>query len=424
MRQHATKTVPHVVSGSYAVLDAGTSKVSCFIAQVDSAGEIRITGIGHQLSRGIRSGIITDFAEAETSIIAAVHAAEQMAGETVDNVIVALNGGGLSSRHVTVEMSLSGAEVSERDILDIVEQGRASVEAQDADIIHCFPIQYTLDTTKGISDPRQMYGDHLSADLHLVTAPPNLTRNLTQCIARCHLNVGEYVAGAYASGLSVLEQDEKDLGVTVIDLGGGTTSVAVFQGGHCIFADAAPIGGVHVTSDIAKGLSTTLTHAERLKTLHGSCMISAHDDQVMVSAPLLGEDEEDEESNVLPRSMLVGIIRPRIEEIFEMIKGKLEMGGVDQLAGKRVVLTGGGSQLLGVREMAARSLSRQVRLGRPKTLPGLAEAVSGPAFSSSLGMLQHILNKPMEQRLYEASRSGGRLPLKLKGLVRWFKESF
>ncbi|MDX1974183.1 MAG: cell division protein FtsA [Rickettsiales bacterium] len=409
--------------GSIAVLDVGTTKIACFIAHIDSAGETKIVGIGHQLSKGIRSGIITDFAEAEASIVAAVHAAEKMAGETVENVLVSLSGGNLTSRNITVEMTMLGEEVTDRDIMDIIEQGRASVAHNEHDIIHCIPVSYYLDGAKGIIDPRKMYGKKLGADLHVITGLPSVTRNLAHCIGRCHLNVEEYIASPYASGLSCLEEDEKQLGVTLIDMGGGVTSFSIFAGGKNIYTDAIPIGGMHVTNDIARGLSTSLQHAERLKTLHGSAIASARDDQVMVEVPPLGEEDPDE-SNTLPRSMLVGVIRPRIEEIFEMIRGKIEMSGLGGVAGKRVVITGGASQLLGVREAAMNLLGKQVRLGRPRSFPGLAEAVSGPAFSTSLGMIEYVVKKPIEEQMFDVHRRRKGLTAGFEKVVNWFKENF
>lgn len=406
-----------------AVLDIGTTKIACFIANVDSAGEIKITGIGHQLSKGIRSGIITDFAEAEASIVAAVHAAEQMAGETVENALISLSGGNITSRNVTVEMELVGEEVTDRDIMDIVEQGRASLVHSEHDIIHCIPVSYYLDGARGIADPRKMYGKKLGADLHVITGLPSVTRNLAHCVGRCHLNVEEYIVSPYASSLSVLEEDEKQLGVTLIDMGGGVTSFSIFAGGKNVYTDAIPVGGMHVTNDIARGLSTSLTNAERIKTLHGSTIASARDDQVMIDVPPLGE-EDAEENNTMPRSMLIGIIRPRIEEIFEIIRDKIQMNGAGGFAGKRVVLTGGASQLLGVREMAANILGKQVRLGRPRALPGLAESVSGPAFSTALGMLEYVVKKPMEEQMFDAYRERGSLTSGFEKVVSWFKENF
>jgi cell division protein FtsA len=410
-------------NGSMVVLDVGTTKIACFIAHIDSAGEIKITGIGHQLSKGIRSGVITDFSEAETSITNAVDAAEKMAGTTVENVIVSLSGGNLNSRNVMVEMTLAGEEVADRDIMDIIEQARLSIAHNEHEILHSIPVSYYLDGARGIVDPRKMFGKKLGADVHMITGLAGVMRNLTHCIGRCHLNVEEYIAAPYASALSCLEEDEKQLGVTLIDMGAGGTSFCIVAGGKNIYTDSVPIGGMHVTNDIARGLSTSLAHAERLKTLHGSAIATASDDQIMVDVPPLGEEDSDE-TNTLPRSMLVGIIRPRIEEIFEMIRGKIELSNVASFAGKRVVLTGGASQLLGVREMAGNILGKQVRLGRPHMLPGLAESVSGPAFATALGMLEYRVKKPLEEQMFDVHRHRGGLRAGFEKLVHWFRNNF
>ncbi len=422
-RQNKNKTIRKTGAGAIAVLDIGTSKIACFIAQTDSAGELRITGIGHQLSKGIRGGIITDFSEAETSIIAAVHAAEQMAGETIENVLVGLSGGNLTSRSITVEMTMLGEEVSDRDLMEIVEQGRASIRHAEHEVVHCIPTSYYLDGARGISDPRRMFGKKLGADLHVITAQTSITRNLAHCVGRCHLNVDEYIAAPYASALSVLDDDEKQLGVTVIDMGGGVTSFCVFSAGKNVYTDSVPIGGTHVTSDIARGLSTSLSHAERLKTLHGSAIATTSDDRAMLEVTPLGE-EESEEVNIVPRSMLVGVIRPRLEEIFEIIRSKLEMSGVGSQAGKRVVLTGGASQLLGVREMSSTILGKQARLGRPRSLPGLAESVSGPAFATALGMLQYVTKKPAEEHIFDVHRRRAGFSFGFDRLAGWLRDNF
>lgn len=410
-------------NGSIAVLDIGTAKIACFIAYIDSAGEIKIAGIGHQLSKGIRAGVITDFAEAETSITNAVHAAEQMAGGTVESVIVSLSGGNLNSRNVTVEMSLFGEEVTDRDIMDIIEQARASIAHNEHEILHSVPVSYYLDGARGIVDPRKMFGKKLGADVHMITGMAGVMHNLSHCVGRCHLNVDEFIAAPYASALACLDEDEKQLGVTLIDMGAGSTSFCVVAGGKNVYTDCVPIGGMHVTNDIARGLSTSLSHAERLKTLHGSAIVTVSDDQIMVDVPPLGEEDSDE-GNILPRSMLVGVIRPRLEEIFEMIRSKIEMSNVAALAGKRVVLTGGASQLLGVRELAGNILGKQVRLGRPRMLSGLAESVSGPAFATALGMLEYKVNKPREEQLFDVHRHRGGMMAGFEKLVHWFKDNF
>jgi cell division protein FtsA len=407
-------------TGTVAALDIGSAKVVCFIARLEANGAFRVTGVGHQLSRGIRGGHIVDFVEAETSIVAAVHAAEQMAGETIEQVIVNVAGAGLQSRLVSAELNIHGRAVSEGELSAIKREAKRGIHQPDAETLHCFTTGYRLDEVKNILDPCGMSGQKLGADLHMVTAA--MIRNIHNCLAHCHLNAAAFVASPYASGLSALERDEMELGVTLIDMGAGMTSAIVFNEEKPLFCDVAPIGGCHVTNDLAKGLSTSVTHAERLKTLHGSAIPTSSDEQAMIHVPQLGEEEADDQGNLMPRSMLVGIIRPRLEEIFEMIRSKLEIAGLDAHAGRRVVLTGGASQMLGVRELAVRILGKQVRLARPRLIPNLNETASGPAFSTAIGMLEYARTRPWEDKsLQPPTRSQPRFSF--ARLVDWMKEN-
>ncbi len=409
-------------NGVTAVLDIGTTKIVCLIATTAEDGTFAVTGVGHQLAKGVKSGVITDIGEAGTSITAAVHAAEQMAGVTIENVLVSANGTNLKSRHVSVELDVLADGVSDQDIADVILEGCASLNADDTAILHCFPSQYSLDNARGLRDPRGMIGKKLGADLQIITAREQYLRNVAQCIGRAHLNISDHVLACHASALSALEKDEMDLGVTLIDMGGGTTSFAVFVGGRNVYSDCIPIGGNHVTSDIAQGLSTSIHHAERLKTLHGSAVNSVRDAEVMIDVPQLGEREDEDEPTTMPRAMLVGVIRPRMEEIFELIRGKLEAAGVDKIAGRRCVITGGASQMIAVSDLAERMLGKQVRKGKPAAIAGLAEAVSGPAFASVIGMLHYVKNRPWEEEILNATNTRkGWFP---ERILKWIRENF
>jgi cell division protein FtsA len=409
-------------NGVTAVLDIGTTKIVCLIAMTAEDGTLAVTGVGHQLAKGIKSGVITDIGEAGTSITAAVHAAEQMAGVTIENVLVSANGTNLKSRHVSVELDVLADGVSDQDIADVIMEGCASLNTDDTAILHCFPSQYSLDNARGLRDPRGMIGKKLGADLQIITAREQYLKNVAQCIGRAHLNISDHVMACHASALSALEKDEMDLGVTLIDMGGGTTSFAVFVGGRNVYSDCIPIGGNHVTSDIAQGLSTSIHNAERLKTLHGSAVNSVKDAEVMIDVPQLGEREDEDEPTTMPRAMLVGVIRPRMEEIFELIRGKLEAAGVDKIAGRRCVITGGASQMIAVSDLAERMLGKQVRKGKPAPINGLAESVSGPAFASVIGMLHYVKNRPWEEEILNATNTRkGWLP---ERILKWVRENF
>jgi cell division protein FtsA len=383
--------------GLIAALDIGSSKICCLIAKVEDNGRPAVIGIGHQLSRGVRGGAMVNMDEAELAILTAVHAAEKMSAETIDEVVVNLSGGYPASQTIGVEVAIAGHEVGDNDLRRVLEHGRGIEVGTDRQIVHSIPVGYTIDGNRGIRDPRGMYGDRLGVTMHIVTAAAGAARNISTCVNRCHLEVSALVVSAYASGLATLVEDEKDLGVTVIDMGGGTTSIAVFFDGQVVFTDSVAIGGNHVTSDIARGLSTPLAHAERMKTLYGSALSSPSDEREVINVPQIGEDGSGQ-SNQIAKSILVGIIQPRLEETFELVRARLEASGFDKLAGRRVVLTGGAAQLTGARELAQLVLDKQVRMGRPIRITGLAESMAGPAFSTAAGLIAYAIRREAEIR--------------------------
>ena len=268
-----------------------------------------------------------------------------------------------------------------------------------------------------------MYGDRLSVNVHVVTAAAGPLRNLSACAERSHLRFQSCVVSPYASGLACLVEDEMDLGVTCVDMGGGTTSVSVFFAGNPAYTDILPIGGNHVTNDIARGLSTPTNYAERMKTLYGCALPSPIDDRSVIDVPQVGEFEQ-ETANHIPRSALTGIIQPRLEETFEMVRDSLKDAGFDKISGRRVVLTGGASQLQGAGELAARVLNKQVRLGKPLRMSGLAEATGGPAFSTCAGLLRYGANgsdEIMEEGVMEEELQPQGQMAKIG---RWLRENF
>jgi cell division protein FtsA len=406
-----------------AILDIGSSKIACFIARMHADGRLVVEGIGHQLSSGVRSGLVTDIDAAEEAICAAVHAAEQMAGEQIDSVVVNISGSALRSHHLHIQLPLQHQAVTGRDIMRLVEHGKQTVKGDEREVIHAIPISYTIDDARGISNPQGMYGHELGTDLHLITAPESLLKNMTHCLARAQLDVQEWVVSSYASGLACLSHDEMELGATLVDIGGGTTSVSVFVDGKPIFTDAIPLGGVHVTNDIARGLSTSIATAERIKALYGGVYASPSEGQEMIEVPLVGvhEDEPGADVQSIPRSMLAGIIRPRMEEIFEMVRLRLDESGFDRVAGRRMVITGGTSQLVGVKELAAQSFKKQVRLGRPQPFEGLAESTAGNAFATGIGMLELLARRMRKEQALRAHLASD-LKNPVSRALQWFRE--
>jgi cell division protein FtsA len=404
-----------------AALDIGTTKICCFIARV-AADAPQVLGIGHQIARGVRNGTIVDLEAAGASIVNAVHAAEEMADETIQQVVTNLSGGFFGSRIVKAEIGIAGREITDGEMQWVLEQGYLMREPGDRHVIHSVPVAFSIDDSRGIRDPRGMFGQRLGVNMHVVTASATAVRNHGSAIGRSHLEVEALVVSPYAAGLACLVEDEMALGVTVIDMGGGTTTIGVFFDGNLIHADYVPVGGSHVTNDIARGLSTPVAHAERMKALFGSAISSSTDERETIAVPQVGEEDEGHVNHV-PKSLLVGIIAPRIEETFELVRNRLEASGFDKVAGRRVVLTGGACQLHGVREFAGLILDKQVRVGRPLRVAGLAEATGGPAFSTTVGLLHFALSERAE--VARGGHSPLRSPNRIFGrLGHWLRENF
>jgi len=421
---------PTIVS----VLDIGSSKVVALVARLTPVepGEalsgrthsVEILGFGHQRSRGMKSGVVADLDAVEQAVRTTVDAAERQARVTVESLIVSLTAGRLASDTVSASIVHNGAPIGPKDIARVIAAGRRHSAAPGRSIVHSLPIAYSLDGAGGIADPTGMVGHKFGVDMHVVTAEQPPLRNLELAVNRCHLTVEAMVAAPYASALSVMVDDEAELGAAVIDLGAGTTTIAVFNRGAFVHVDAIAIGGHHVTTDIARGLSVRIEDAERLKTMYGSVLPGISDERDVLSVATIGDDEHSGPAQV-PRSALSRIIKPRVEEILELVRDRLNASGYAHLFGRRLILTGGGSQMNGIVEAARRILARNVRLGRPLGVAGMPDAAKGPAFSAAVGLL--IYPQVAEMDLVDdrntqlaMTGTGGYF-----GRVRqWFRESF
>ncbi|HQT39923.1 MAG TPA: cell division protein FtsA [Acidocella sp.] len=372
-------------SGPFGVLDIGSTKIACLIGRAESDGRLRALGFGWQKGRGVKSGGIVDLEDAEKAIRAAVGAAEDMADTRLKSVIVNLSCGQPESRLFNVQWPVDGRAVTADDIRRVVREARHRASAEGRETIHSLPLNFSTDATLGVTDPRGLFCDTLTAQLHVIDAGNTALRTLAACLSRCELDISALVSAPLASGLATLVGDERELGATVIDMGGGTTSMAVFAEGQLLHTAQIPLGGMHVTNDIARMLSTSVAHAERLKALYGNVQGSPDDERELLPVPQVGEDEN--QIAKIPRSLLISVIRPRMEEIFELVKDRLETAGLAGAGGNRVVLTGGASQLGGVREMAAQMLDRNVRLGKPNAMVGLPDSATAPNFATLAGLL-------------------------------------
>ena len=365
------RQIPARKSAILSVLDVGASKVVCLIARLtpmepsDSlrgrTHRCKVLGIGHQRSNGVKGGAIVDLQAAEHAVRLAIDAAERMSGVEVGSVIVNMSGGLLASQRFSAKVALRGKTVSEHDIHRVLEAAAHAHARPARTVLHALPTSFSLDATPEVRDPKGMIGEELGADLHVASCDSAAARNLMLVIERCHLGVEAVVATPYAAGLSTLVDDEAELGAAIIDFGGGSTTVGVFSGARLVHVDAVAVGGIHVTRDIARGLNISMTDAERLKTLYGACMASPSDDRESISVHRLGDDMD--HPSHLPKSELLRIIRPRVEEILELVRDRLRNSGFATQAGRRLVMTGGACQLTGLPELARTIISGQVQDG-------------------------------------------------------------
>ncbi len=425
-----TKKIPIQRKELFAALDIGSSKVCCAIAKLENRNSLeeggallpslRVIGIGYQVSKGIKAGAIIDLEALEDSILTAVQSAEQAARQNIDGVYVSLPASLTQSHILQTELQVGGNPIDETHLRRLLSLNGNNVISADRQVIHILPLSYTLDAIKGIRDPRGMVGDKLSASLHVITAPVSLIRNLSGCIGRCHLDVAGYVSSAYACGLATLVEDELELGVTVIDIGGAQTTMASFMEGNLVNVATIPLGGGSVTNDIARGLGTPLSQAERLKTLYGTLIPSSADDRENIIVHSLGEINGNHHHHI-PKGTLIHIINSRVEEILELIVRKIQSSRVDPLVHQRFPITGGSRQLQGLRERTVQLLNKQVRLGVAVGLSGTLDMINNPSFSTCAGLLQYGLQDYTGNQVGALSTGNWQL---MRRISLWLKENF
>jgi len=415
-------------------LDIGTSKIVCVIARLKPrppqdvlprrTHSIEVLGIGHTQSQGMKGGAVADIAAAEEMLRHAVDAAERAAGVHVDSVVLPITAGRTSSDLFAATVHMKAPTVNNSDIERVLAAGSHHSTREGRAVVHSLPIGYALDDQRAIRDPRGMVGQRLGVDMHVVSTDVASARNLSLLVERCHIGVEAMVSAPYVSGLSVLAEDEADLGAAVVDLGAGTTTVAVFAEGRFVHVDGFTLGGLHVTMDIARGLTTTIADAERLKTLFGAALSGPSDDRDMISLSTADADPRDP-PRMIPRAQLVRIIRPRVEEILEMVRDKLAVSPFAADPRGRVILTGGASQMTGLSDLATHILGRQVRIGRPLGIGGLTDATREPAFATAAGLLvypQFAYLEHCEPRKTRQLMTGTDGYFSRVG--RWLRESF
>jgi cell division protein FtsA len=420
-------------SAIVAALDIGTSKIVCMIARLKPQGSqeelrrrshaIDLLGVGHTEARGMKAGAVINLAEVEQAVRHAVELAEREAGVQLESVVLSVSSGRPASESYTVNVNVAGSGVTDGDVARALAAGCNHSERPGRVMLHSMPIGFALDGVRGVGEPRGMLARELGVDMHVVTADVAAARNLMLVVERCHIEVEAMVAAPYVAGLSVLADDEVDLGAALVDFGAGTTTMAVFSSGHFTFADGFALGGHHITMDLARGLNARISDAERIKSFYGSVLAGGSDERDMITVPAIADDDR-EPPQFVSRASLVRIIKPRVEEILEMVRDRLAASPLVSEPRARVILTGGGSQLTGLSELAARILNRPVRIGRALGVNGLSETMKGPAFAVATGLLVYPQAAHLEH--FEPRRT--RHPMTGTGYIarvgRWLRESF
>ena len=421
--------------GVIAILDVGTSKIACLILRFDGpqiladgvgpmAGQsgFRVIGAATTQSRGVRFGEIMAMAETERAIRTAVQAAQSMAQVRVDHVIACLSGARPRSYGLDGTVELTAEKVTEADIGRVLAACELPDIGAGRHVLHAQPVNFALDHRTGLADPRGQIGNRLTCDMHLLSVDGTAIRNLIHAIGRCDLEVAGLASSAYVAGVSSLVEDELELGAACIDLGGGAAGVSIFMKKHMIYADCVRLGGVHVTQDISMGLQVAMSTAERMKTVYGGLVATGIDDRELI--PIGGDTGDwEHDRRKVSRAELIGIMRPRVEEILEEVRGRLDAAGFEHLPSRQIVLTGGGSQIPGLDALATRILGSQVRLGRPLRVQGLPQAATGPDFAASVGLALFAANPQDEWWDFElpAERHPART---FRRAVKWFKENW
>ena len=364
-------------------LDIGTTKICCIIGEARDEKEIDIIGIGTHSSRGLRKGVVVNIESTVESIKGAVEEAELMAGCEIDSVYVGIAGGHVKGFNSHGVIAVRNKEVSQFDIDRVLDAAQAVAIPPDREVIHIIPQEYILDEQEGIKEPLGMSGVRLEAKVHIVTGAVTSAQNIVRSVNKAGLEVKDIVLEPLASSDAVLDRDEKELGVAMVDIGGGTSDLAIFFEESIKHTSVLAIGGNHITNDIAIGLRTPQAEAEKIKKTYGCAMTALVKKDDTIEVPSTGGRDP----RILSRQILSEIIEPRVEEMFNLIKREIEISSFSELVASGVVLTGGASSMEGMTELAEKIFKLPVRMGFPKGIGGLVDVVSSPMYATSVGLI-------------------------------------
>jgi cell division protein FtsA len=396
-------------------LDIGTTKVACLVGEITDEG-IDIIGVGTQPCSGLKKGVVVNIDSTVAAIAKAVEEAEHMAGVEITQVYAGIAGSHIKAFHSEGVVAIRDREVRPGDIERVIEAAKAVSIPQDREILHVVPREFSIDQQDGIKEPLGMAGVRLEARVHIVTAASASAQNIIKCCTRCSLEVQDLVLEPYATAESVLHADEKELGVALLDIGGGTSDLVVFSEGALVHTIVLPIGGHQLTNDIAVGLRTPMTEAERLKHRHGCAMTSLISEDEMIEVPSVGGRPP----RVMPRTVLSDILQPRVDEIFSLVRDELERCGLAETLASGMVVTGGSTILQGLPELAEEILGMPVRRGVPQGVGGLSDVVKSPIYATAVGLVLYGARKQDGLQLSQNSERRG----VWRRMRTWFAEVF
>ena len=396
-------------------LDIGTSKVVAIVGAVGSSGEIEIVGTGMHPSSGLKKGVVVNIEATVNSIQRAIEEAELMAGCSIHSVYAGIAGSHIRSLNSHGIVAIRDREVQSLDVDRVIDAARAVAIPADQEILHVLPQEYIIDEQEGVHEPIGMSGVRLEAKVHLVTCAANAAQNIKKCIRRCGLEVDEVVLEQLASSHAVLTEDEKQLGVALVDIGGGTTDIAIFTEGAIRHTGVIPIAGDQVTNDIAMALRTPTPHAEELKIKYACALAKLARPEETVKVPSVG----DREARDMSRQLLAEVVEPRYDELFTLVQAELRRSGFEELLAAGVVLTGGTSKMEGVTELAEEIFHLPVRIGAPVNVKGLSDIVNNPIYSTGVGLLHFGVDQQRKEGFDDNDK--GLTNNALKRIKEWFQ---
>ena len=396
-------------------LDIGTNKVAAIVAEVNADGMLEIIGIGTHNSRGLKKGVVVNIESTVQSIQRAVEEAELMAGCSIDAVYAGIAGSHIRSLNSHGIVAIRDREVMPQDVERVIDAAQAMAIPADQKILHVLPQEFVIDTQEGVKEPLGMSGVRLEAKVHMVTCAVNAAQNIEKCIERCGLVVNDVILEQLASSYSILSEDERDLGVCIVDIGGGTTDIAVFTGGAIRHTAVIPIAGDQVTNDIAMALRTPTQNAEEIKIKYACALTQLAKADEVIKVPGVG----DKPARELSRQLLAEVVEPRYDELFTLIQAELRRSGFEDLIASGIVLTGGAAKMEGVIDLAEEIFHMPVSLGAPQHVAGLKDIVRNPIYATGVGLLQYGLEREKEMPSRRGHKSGP-----LNRMKNWLSENF